>query len=169
MYKLNKINGMATNTKRNRNTKRKEFLTGGSVGNRPAISGLHPTAHERHGHEQRSAIALKLLFGYLNCRPSNIVVEEYRRGGVQKGWRFSTRYQRGAIVEKIQILFVSNGNNLIFFNDVRAIIIENNWPPFSYAVFSDTQINRQDIITDKQQTHIFEMCNKFVESGLKVL
>ena len=35
--------------------------------NRPAISGLHPTAHERHGHEQRSAIALNLLFGYLNC------------------------------------------------------------------------------------------------------
>ena len=30
---------------------------------------LHPTAHERHGHEQRSAIALKLLFGYLNYRP----------------------------------------------------------------------------------------------------
>ena len=38
--------------------------------NRPAISGLHPTARERHGREQRSAIALKLIFGYLNCRPS---------------------------------------------------------------------------------------------------
>ena len=25
--------------------------------NRPAISGLHPTTHERHGLEQRSAIA----------------------------------------------------------------------------------------------------------------
>ena len=35
----------------------------GGCDNRPAISGLHPTAHERHGHEQRSAIALKLLFG----------------------------------------------------------------------------------------------------------
>ena len=43
--------------------------------NRPAISGLHPTVRERHGREQRSAIALKLLFGYLNCRPSNIVVK----------------------------------------------------------------------------------------------
>ena len=43
--------------------------------NRPAISGLHPTARERHGREQRSAIALKLIFGYLNCRPTNIVVK----------------------------------------------------------------------------------------------
>ena len=43
--------------------------------NRSTIPGLHPTAHERHGHEQRSAIALKLLFDYLNCRPSNIVVK----------------------------------------------------------------------------------------------
>ena len=31
--------------------------------NRPAIFRLHPTAHERHGHEQQSAIALKILFG----------------------------------------------------------------------------------------------------------
>ena len=38
-------------------------------------AGLHPTAHERHGDERRSAIALKLLFGYLNCRPANIVVK----------------------------------------------------------------------------------------------
>ena len=38
--------------------------------NRLAISGLHPTAHERHGHEQRSTIALKLLFVYLNFMPS---------------------------------------------------------------------------------------------------
>ena len=45
-----------------------------------AISGLHLTAHERHGHEQRSAIALKLLFGYLNCRPSNIVVKYSTEG-----------------------------------------------------------------------------------------
>ena len=43
--------------------------------NRTAISGLHPTAHERHGHEQRPAIALKLSFDYINCRPSNIVVK----------------------------------------------------------------------------------------------
>ena len=42
---------------------------------------LHPTAHERHGHEQQSAIALKLLFGYLNCRPSNIVVKYSTEGG----------------------------------------------------------------------------------------
>ena len=49
--------------------------------NRPAISGLHPTAHERHGHEQRSAIELKLLFGYQNCRPSNIVVKYSTEGG----------------------------------------------------------------------------------------
>ena len=48
--------------------------------NRPVICGLHPTAHERHGHEQRSAIALKLLFGYLNCRPSNIVVKYSTEG-----------------------------------------------------------------------------------------
>ena len=48
--------------------------------NRPAISVLYPTAHERHGHEQRSAIALKLLFGYLNCRPSNIVVKYSTKG-----------------------------------------------------------------------------------------
>ena len=40
--------------------------------NRPAISGLHPTVRERHGREQRSAIALKPFFGYLNCRPANI-------------------------------------------------------------------------------------------------
>ena len=56
--------------------------------NQPAISGLHPTAHERRGGEQRSAIALKLIFGYLNCRPSNIAVKY--------------RTERGAIVEKIQ-------------------------------------------------------------------
>ena len=67
------------------NTKRKEFPTGGSVGvfrrdNRPAISGLHPTARERHGREQRSAIALKLIFGYLNCRPNNIVVKYSTKG-----------------------------------------------------------------------------------------
>ena len=43
--------------------------------NRPAISGLHPIEHERHGREQWSAIALKLIFGYLNCMPSNIVVK----------------------------------------------------------------------------------------------
>ena len=48
--------------------------------NRPAISGLHPTARERHGHEQRSAIALKLIFGYLNCRPGNIVVKYSTKG-----------------------------------------------------------------------------------------
>ena len=66
-----------------------EYPTGGSVGalcarrGFAAITdpGLHPTAHERHGHEQQSAIALKLLFGYLNCRPSNIVVKYSTEGG----------------------------------------------------------------------------------------
>ena len=48
--------------------------------NRPAVSRLHPTAHEMYGHEQRSAIALKLLFGYLNCRASNIVVKYITEG-----------------------------------------------------------------------------------------
>ena len=48
--------------------------------NRPAMSGLHPTEHERHVHEQRYAIALKLLFGYLNYRPSNIVVKYITEG-----------------------------------------------------------------------------------------
>ena len=37
--------------------------------NQPGISG------ERHGREQWSTIVLKLMFGYLNCRPSNIVVK----------------------------------------------------------------------------------------------
>ena len=48
--------------------------------NRPAISGLHPTSHERHGREQRSAIALKLIFGYLNCRRNDIVVKYSTKG-----------------------------------------------------------------------------------------
>ena len=79
---------------------RKEFPTGGVAGrasrlcrnNRSAISGLYPTAHERHGREQRSAAALKLLFGYLNCRPSNIVVKYSTEGGLLK------RYQRGQAI-----------------------------------------------------------------------
>ena len=45
-----------------------------------AISGLHPTARERHDREQRSAIALKLTFGYLNCRATNIVVKYSTKG-----------------------------------------------------------------------------------------
>ena len=48
--------------------------------NRPAISGLHPTVREGHGREQRSTIALKLIFGYLNCRPSNIMVKYSTKG-----------------------------------------------------------------------------------------
>ena len=48
--------------------------------NRPAISGSHPTVRERHGREQRSAIALKPFFGYLNCRPTNIVVKYSTEG-----------------------------------------------------------------------------------------
>ena len=48
--------------------------------NRPAISGLHPTVRERHGREQRSAIALEPFFGYLNCRPTNIVVKYSTEG-----------------------------------------------------------------------------------------
>ena len=57
-----------------------DWRVGGRCDSRPAISGLHPTAHERHGHERRSAIALKLLFGYLNCRPANIVVKYSTKG-----------------------------------------------------------------------------------------
>ena len=48
--------------------------------NRPEISGLHPTARERHGREERSAIALEVIFGYLNCRPTNIVVKYSKKG-----------------------------------------------------------------------------------------
>ena len=48
--------------------------------NQPGISELPLTAHERHGREQRSAIALKLIFGYLNCRPSNIVIKYSTEG-----------------------------------------------------------------------------------------
>ena len=64
----------------NWNTKRREIPTNGLVGalrhdNRPEISRLQPTAHERHGREQRSVIALKLIIGYLNCRPRKIVVQ----------------------------------------------------------------------------------------------
>ena len=57
-----------------------DWRVGGRAYNRPAISGLHPTVRERHGREQRSAIALKLLFGYLNCRPTNIVVKYSTEG-----------------------------------------------------------------------------------------
>ena len=62
--------------------KAKRISTGGSAGrdNQPAISGLHPTARERPGREQRSAIALKLIFGYLNCRSGNIVVKYSTKG-----------------------------------------------------------------------------------------
>ena len=48
--------------------------------NRPAIPGLHPIARERHGREQRSAIAIKLTFGYLNFRPTNILVKYSTKG-----------------------------------------------------------------------------------------
>ena len=48
--------------------------------NQPIISGLHPTARERHGREQWSTIVLKLIFGYFNCRPSNIVVKQSTEG-----------------------------------------------------------------------------------------
>ena len=48
--------------------------------NRPEISGLHPTVRERHGREQRSSIVLKPFFGYLNCRPTNIVVKYSTEG-----------------------------------------------------------------------------------------
>ena len=47
---------------------------------RSSVSGLHPTARERHGCEQRSAIAPKLIFGDLNCRPNNIVVKDSTKG-----------------------------------------------------------------------------------------
>ena len=68
--------------------------------NRPAVSGLHPTAHERHGREQRSAIALKLLFCYLNCRPSNIVVKYSTEGVAILYWELKGG---GAIVENIPL------------------------------------------------------------------
>ena len=58
----------------------------GGGDNRPAISRLHPTAHERHRREQRSAIALKLIFGYLNCRPSNIMVKYSTEGEAILYW-----------------------------------------------------------------------------------
>ena len=58
-----------------------DWLVGWRADNRPAISGLHPTTDERHGHEQRSAIALKLIFGYRKYRPSNIVVKHSTEGG----------------------------------------------------------------------------------------
>ena len=67
-------------TSRNVIQSEKNFRLAGRWDNRLAISGLHPTAHEKHCHEQRSAIALKLLFGYLNCRPSNIVVKYSTEG-----------------------------------------------------------------------------------------
>ena len=85
------------------NTKRKDFPIGTAgqrsrLVNRTSISGLHPTASEGHDPEQRSAIALKLIIGYLNGRPTNTVVKYSTEGG----GRFSNRYQRGTIVEKIQ-------------------------------------------------------------------
>ena len=48
--------------------------------NRSGVSGSQPTARERHGREQRSAIALRLIFGYLNCKPTNIVVKYSTKG-----------------------------------------------------------------------------------------
>ena len=43
--------------------------------NRLAITGLYPTAHERHGREHLSLIAFQLIIGYLNSRPINIMVK----------------------------------------------------------------------------------------------
>ena len=90
-----------------------EWRVGGraSRDNPPAISGLHPTAHKMHGHGQRSAIALKLLFGYLNCTPSNIVVSI-----AQKGWRFSTRYQGGGELLKRSLTSKTGTYKPIFFS-----------------------------------------------------
>ena len=74
--------------------------------NRPAISGLHPTARERHGREQQSAIALKLIFGYLNCWPGNIVVKYSTEGDGDS--LLSTKEGGGAIVEKIREILSRN-------------------------------------------------------------
>ena len=49
--------------------------------NRPAVAGLHPAAHRRHGREQRSAKVVKLIFGYQSYRPSNIVIKHSTEGG----------------------------------------------------------------------------------------
>ena len=68
----------------------KNFRMAGRRVRSAAISALHPMAHERNGREQRSAIAPKLIFGLLNCKPSNIVVKYSTEGG-----RFSTRYRGG--------------------------------------------------------------------------
>ena len=46
----------------------------------PDYIGRITLARERHGREQRSAIALKLIFGYLNCRPTNIVIKYSTKG-----------------------------------------------------------------------------------------
>ena len=67
------------------------------VGEQPAISGLDPTVHEKHGCEQRSTIALKLIFGYLNCKPTNNVVKYSTEGGGD--CLLGTK--KGSIVEKI--------------------------------------------------------------------
>ena len=61
--------------------KKSDWRVGGRALNQPGISGLHPTAHEKHGREQRSAIiAPKLIFSYLNCRQTNIVVKYSTKG-----------------------------------------------------------------------------------------
>ena len=63
--------------------------------NRPAISGLHPTAHEKHGCEQRYSIVLKPIFGYIKRRPRNIVVKSIAERG-----RFSNGHQSGRLLKR---------------------------------------------------------------------
>ena len=56
----------------------KKNTTRGSVGacrGFAVIAELHPTAHESHGRKQRSSISVKLILGYINCRPSNTVLK----------------------------------------------------------------------------------------------
>ena len=71
------------------------------------LPDYNPTAHERHGGWQLSAIALKLILGYPNCGPSNVVV------------KYSTEVERlfkgyqggeGGIVEKIHHSAINNFN-----------------------------------------------------------
>ena len=72
-YKANKISDWRVGGRHSRASRLRRD-------NRPAVSGLNPTARERYGREQRSAIAPKLIFGYLNCRPTNIVVKYSTKG-----------------------------------------------------------------------------------------
>ena len=61
-----------------------DWRVGGRVSLPTAISASPPTAHERHGRGERTTNALRhrLIFGYLNCRSSNIVLKYSTEGGI---------------------------------------------------------------------------------------